>query len=112
MFFQAKNPYNPYNLKKNPYNLYNPYNFRAKKKKSVKSVHFGHPAFYFENDAISILPFLQKFNKISIKLKTQKETGVNNYLVDDISSKLATKSGVDINFSENCGTGRRFSFLI
>ena len=27
VYFQDKNPYNPYNLKKNPYNPYNAYNF-------------------------------------------------------------------------------------
>ena len=27
-------------------NQYNPYNFRVKNKKSVQSVHFGHPGFY------------------------------------------------------------------
>ena len=33
VYFQDKNPYNPYN-------------FRVKNKKSVQSVHFGHPGFY------------------------------------------------------------------
>ena len=32
MYFQDKNPYNPYN-------------FRVKKSQSVQSVHFGHPVY-------------------------------------------------------------------
>ena len=34
VYFQDKNPYNPYNLEKNPYN---PYNFRVTKEKNPYS---------------------------------------------------------------------------